>query len=234
MTSTAAASTAAPLGYDDLPELLALLRRDAKHDPSAASTIDLHWVLYDRVLNVAPATADDPGRDRLLLSKGHGPASYYAVLAAKGFIPPAELAGVGSFGSPLGHHPDAALIRGVEIASGSLGHGLPIAVGRALALRATGRTTPRVVCVIGDGELAEGSNHEAIALAGRLGLDRLIAIAVDNGSATYGWPGGIAARFAVEGWTTAEAHTGDHDALERAILAGEPGRPHAVVARAEA
>ena len=233
MTSIAA-SPSAPLGYDDLPELLALLRSDAKHDPSAASTIDLHWVLYDRVLNVTPATVADPDRDRLLLSKGHGPASYYAVLAAKGFIPVAELAGFGSFGSPLGHHPDAAVIPGVEIASGSLGHGLPIAVGRALALRATGRTAPRVVCVIGDGELAEGSNHEAIALAGRLGLDRLIAIAVDNGSATYGWPGGIAARFAVEGWTTAEARTSDHDALERAICAGAPGRPHAVVACVEA
>ncbi len=233
MTSIAA-SPPVSLGYDDLPELLALLRSDAKHDPSAASTVDLHWVLYDRVLNVTPATAADAGRDRLLLSKGHGPASYYAVLAAKGFIPVGQLAGFGSFDSPLGHHPDAALITGVEIASGSLGHGLPIAVGRALALRARSRTGPRVVCVIGDGELAEGSNHEAIALAGRLGLDRLIAIAVDNGSATHGWPGGIASRFAIEGWTTAEARANDHDALERAILAGVAGRPHAVVACVEA
>ena len=78
---------AGQLGYDALPSLLALLRSDAKHDPSAASTLDVHWVLYDRVLAVTPETADDPGRDRLLLSKGHGPASYYAVLAAKGFIP---------------------------------------------------------------------------------------------------------------------------------------------------
>jgi transketolase len=233
MTSIAA-SPPISLCYDDLPGLLALLRSDAKHDPSAASTIDLHWVLYDRVLNVTPATASDAGRDRLLLSKGHGPASYYAVLAAKGFIPVGDLTGFGGFDSPLGHHPDAALITGVEIASGSLGHGLPIAVGRALALRATGRTGPRVVCVIGDGELAEGSNHEAIALAGRLGLDRLIAIAVDNDSAAYGWPGGIERRFAIEGWTTAEAQASDHDALERAILAGGPGRPHAVVAHVEA
>ena len=94
-------------GYDDLPGLLALLHSDAKHDPSAASTLDLHWVLYDRVLNVTPATVDDPERDRLLLSKGHGPASYYAVLAAKGFIPSTTCAGFGRFDSPLGHHPDA-------------------------------------------------------------------------------------------------------------------------------
>ncbi|HEY3612847.1 MAG TPA: thiamine pyrophosphate-dependent enzyme [Gaiellales bacterium] len=225
---------AAARGYDDLPALLALLRSDAKHDPSAASTIDVHWVLYDRILRVAPETADDPERDRLLLSKGHGPASFYAVLAAKGFLPADALAGFGGFDSPLGHHPDAALIAGVEIASGSLGHGLPIAVGRALALRATGRSEPRVVCVLGDGELAEGSNHEAIALAGRLGLERLLAVVVDNGSATYGWPGGIAGRFASEGWTTASARARDHDALEHALLGGSPGRPHAVVARVEA
>ena len=232
MTSTTTAQPA--LGYDDLPGLLTLLRSDAKHDPSAASTLDLHWVLYDRVLNVTPATADDPERDRLLLSKGHGPASYYAVLAAKGFIPVEALAGFAQFDSTLGHHPDGALIAGVEIASGSLGHGLPIAVGRALALRAQGRTAPRVVCVLGDGELAEGSNHEAIALAGRLGLERLTAIVVDNRSATYGWPDGIADRFTGEGWTSASAHARDHDALARAIAAGSPGRPHAVIARVEA
>jgi transketolase len=232
MTSQTA-SPPAPLGFDDLSKLLTLLRSDVKHDPSAASTLDLHWVLYDRVLNVTPATARHPDRDRLLLSKGHGPASFYAVLAAKRFIPIDDLAGFGTFESRLGHHPDAALISGVEIASGSLGHGLPIAVGRALALRAAGRTDPRVICVLGDGELAEGSNHEAMALAGRLGLERLTAIVVDNRSATYGWPDGIAERFALEGWTTVGAHAHDHDALERAILAGEPGRPHAVVALVE-
>ena len=88
--------------------------------------------------------------------------------------------------------------------------------------------------MLGDGELAEGSNHEAIALAGRLGLDGLVAIVVDNVSATYGWPGGIAERFALEGWTSASAHARDHDALQRAIAAGSPGRPHAVVALVEA
>jgi transketolase len=231
-------STASPppvrLGYEYLPSLLELLRSDAKHDPSAASTLDVHWVLYDRILNVTPDTARDPERDRLLLSKGHGPASYYAVLAAKGFVPVDALASFGRFDSPLGHHPDGALIAGVEVASGSLGHGLPIAVGRALALRAAGRVMPRVICVLGDGELAEGSNHEAIALAGRLRLDRLVAIVVNNFSATYGWPDGIDTRFESEGWSTASAYARDHDALEHAIAAAAPGRPHAVVALVEA
>jgi transketolase len=222
------------LGYEYLPGLLELLRSDAKHDPSAASALDVHWVLYDRIVNVTPDTAGDPERDRLLLSKGHGPASYYAVLAAKGFVPVDALASFGRFDSPLGHHPDGALIAGVEVASGSLGHGLPIAVGRALALRAAGRVMPRVICVLGDGELAEGSNHEAIALAGRLRLDRLVAIVVNNFSATYGWPDGIDTRFESEGWSTASAYARDHDALEHAIAAAAPGRPHAVVALVEA
>ena len=230
-------STASPplvqLGYEYLPGLLELLRSDAKHDPSAASTLDVHWVLYDRVLNVTPETADDPERDRLLLSKGHGPASFYAVLAAKGFVSVDALATMGRFDSPLGHHPDGALIAGVEIASGSLGHGLPIAVGRALALRATGHGTPRVICVLGDGELAEGSNHEAIALAGRMGLDRLVAIVVNNASATYGWPGGIDERFAARAGRPRRRTRGP-----RRTRAGDrcrgPGRPHAVVAVVDA
>ena len=103
------------LGYDDLPELLTRLTGDEKHDWSSLSTLDVLWVLYDRVLT------DD---DRFLLSKGHGPTAYYAVLAAKGFIPVEALDGFGSFDSPLGYHPDRVLVPGVEISSGSLGHGL--------------------------------------------------------------------------------------------------------------
>ncbi len=88
--------------------------------------------------------------------------------------------------------------------------------------------------MLGDGELAEGSNHEAIALAGRIGLDRLTAIVVDNFSATLRLARRHRARASSsEGWTTASAHARDHDALERAIDAGGPGRPHAVVALVE-
>ena len=191
-------------------------------------------MLYDRVLNVTPETADDPDRDRLLLSKGHGPASYYAVLAAKGFIPVEQLAGFGRFDSPLGHHPDAALIPGSRSPAARSATGCRSPWAARSHCGRPGAALPRVFCVLGDGELAEGSNHEAIALAGRMGLDRLTAIVVDNFSATYGWPDGIAARFASEGWTTANAHARDHDALEAAIAAGEPGRPHAVVALVEA
>ena len=207
-------ATATALGYEDLPRLFERMSGDEKHDPSSLSTLDVLWVLYDRVLE------DD---DRFLLSKGHGPMAYYAVLAAKGYFPEEWLDDFGSFDSPLGHHPDRARVPGVEIASGSLGHGLPIAVGAALGGR-------RVYCLVGDGELDEGSNWEAIQYAGRIGLERLTVVALDNSTATHGWPGGIEARFLLEGWTAERVDGRDHDALERAFRAGGAGRPHAVVA----
>ncbi len=130
---------------------------------------------------MSPATAGDERRDRFYLSKGHGPMAYYAVLAAKGFFPADLLDGFGGFDSVLGRHPDRTLVPGVEISSGSLGHGLPLAVGTALGLRALGRPS-QVWVLIGDGELDEGSNHEAIAYAGRARLDNLHAVVIDNAS----------------------------------------------------
>ncbi|SFQ35928.1 transketolase [Amycolatopsis arida] len=219
--------------YDDLPALIARMTGDEKHAAAAESTLDALWVLYDRVLNVAPDTVDDPDRDRFLLSKGHGPMAYYAVLTAKGFLDPDELAGWASARSRLGQHPDRVLVPGVEISSGSLGHGLPIAVGVALGLRAQHRGTPRVVVLVGDAELDEGSNSEAIVLAGRAGLDRLTTVAIDNSSATHGWPGGLARRFEVEGWATHTVDGRDHDGLYAAFTEPHPGRPLAVVAVVE-
>jgi transketolase len=214
-----------------LDEALKRLTDDEKHERSAASTLDVLWVLYDRVLRVSPTTVDDPDRDRFLLSKGHGPATFYAVLATKGFFPTDWLDDMGGPDSRLGYHPDRTLVPGVEIGSGSLGHGLPIGVGVALGLRAQGRLTPRTYVLLGDGELDEGSNHEAIAYAGAAGLDRLVAVVVDNRSATHGWPGGIASRFAVNGWSAADVDSRDHDAVAAALLT-ETGTPHVVVARA--
>ena len=189
--------------YEDLPALMTRMTGDEKHAPSATSTLDVLWTLYDRVLRTTPETVEASDRDRFLVSKGHGPMALYAVLAAKGFIPCEWLADFGRFDSPLGQHPDRNLVPGVEIASGSLGHGLPIALGVALALDSCAAAGARVFVLLGDAELDEGSNHEAIALAGRMRLERLTAIVVDNASAAHGWPGGIEARFAIEGWETA-------------------------------
>ena len=207
-------ATAETYSYADLGPLMQRLTGDEKHDWSSASTIDVLWVLYDRVLGPD---------DRFLLSKGHGPVAYYAVLAAKGFIPTDALDGFGGFASMLGYHPDRNLVPGVEISSGSLGHGLPLAVGVAL----NGR---RTFVLVGDGELDEGSNWEAVQWAGRrIGLESLTCIVVDNHTATYGWPGGIESRFALEGWDAVRVDGRDHDALE-AELSYQGGRPRCVVA----
>jgi len=216
-----------------LMHLLTRLTGDEKHAASAHSTLDVLWVLYNRVLILTPATIHDPGRDRFLLSKGHGPAAYYAVLAAAGFIPDDWLDDMGSWQSPLGYHPDRLRIPGVEISSGSLGHGLPLGVGVALGLRAQGLLTPRVYVLLGDAELDEGSSHEAIAYAGATRLASLTAIVVDNRSATHGWPGGIASRFTVNGWTGCGVDGRDHNQIEIGLRAHDSVRPHVVVAMTE-
>jgi transketolase len=215
---------------DRLRPLLSRLTGDKKHDPSSYSTLDVLWVLYDRILRISPETADEPDRDRFLLSKGHGPAGYYAVLAAKGFFPVEWLDDFGGWDSPLGHHPDRVRIPGVEIGTGSLGHGLGLAVGTALGLRAQGYRQTRTVVLLGDAELDEGSNFEAIAYAAATMLP-LTAIVIDNQSSTHGWPGGIAARF--PGWTTTFVDGRDHDQIERALKRRDRDRPDLVVAHVE-
>jgi transketolase len=217
------------LAYADIPSLFGRMSGDEKHEWAAASTLDVLWVLYDRVLSVSPDRVDDPDRDRFLLSKGHGPQAYYAVLAAKGFISPSTLDSWTSWDSPLGQHPDRVLVPGVEIGSGSLGHGLPIGVGVAYGLRLQGRSA-RVFVLVGDAELDEGSNHEAIALAGRLGLGNLTVVVVDNESGTHGWPGGVASRFAVEGWVSSTVDGRSHSDLYSALSARHSA-PSVVVAR---
>jgi transketolase len=219
--------------YDDLPALMTLMTGDEKHGASATSTLDVLWVLFHDILRVDCDRPDDPARDRFLLSKGHGPMAYYAVLAAHGFLTRDELAGFGTVDSRLGYHPDHVLVPGVEISSGSLGHGLGLAVGTVLGLGILGQGSSRVVVLTGDAELDEGSNAEAIEYAGRRGLDRLTAVVVDNDSASFGWPGGIASRFTVAGWSATDVDGRDRDALRLALAHRETGRPSAVITHVE-
>jgi transketolase len=218
--------------FDELPQLMTLMTGDEKHSTSATSTLDVLWVLYSDILRLDPANPDDPDRDRFYLSKGHGPMAYYAMLAARGFLTPNELASFGSYHSPLGNHPDRTLVRGADIDSGSLGHGLALAAGTAVALRIQKRRV-RVFVLIGDAELDEGSNMEAIQFAARSNLGNLTAVVIDNDSAGLGWPGGIASRFAVEGWSTSDVDGRDHDALREDFRTDHTDRPHVMVAHVE-
>ena len=132
------------LDRDEIVRLAALATGDEKHEASSYSTLDALLVLYGRVLHVDPTDPAWQERDRFILSKGHGPAAYYAVLAWRGFFPEHWLPTFTRQGSRLGSHPDRLLVPGVEASTGSLGHGLPLAVGVALALR---RLNQRVVAV---------------------------------------------------------------------------------------
>lgn len=134
--------------------------------------------LYFHTMNVSPDKIDDPDRDRFVMSKGHSMEAYYAVLCEKGFLDLSDVkARFSKFGSPYIGHPNNKL-PGIEMNSGSLGHGLPVSVGMALAGKMN-EAPYRVYTVLGDGELAEGSNWEAAMAARQYKLDNLCA-AVDR------------------------------------------------------
>jgi transketolase len=200
---------------------------DEKHDRSALSVLDVVWLHYDRILRHDPGRPRWAERDRFLLSKGHGPLALYSVLAGWGYLPQAELATFMAWGSRLGGHPDRNLVPGVEISTGSLGHGVPMAVGVALALRAARRDS-RAFVLLGDGEANEGSVWESLLAGSSLRLDNLTAILVDDHSSTPSL-GDIPAKLEAFGWTTHAARSDDHAALEAALRHREPGRPGAVV-----
>src|SRR5436305_908572 len=212
---------------DEILELIAGARGDEKHDASSFSTLDVIQVLYE-VLRVDPANPAWAGRDRFLLSKGHGPLAYYAVLAHNGFFPPGELERFMTWDGILGAHPDRLQVPGVEASTGSLGHGLPMAVGVAYALRARCLDAQRVFVLTGDAELNEGSNWEAILHAGSAGLGNLTLIVVDNRSSSIEL-GEIAEKLRPFGWDATTVDGRDHDALRSAYLRRAQA-PTAVVA----
>jgi len=209
-------------------QLMARATGDEKHEESSTSTLDALWVLYDRVLRIDPVHPDNAHRDRFILSKGHGPVALYAILAAKGFFPETWLDDFLDHGGKLGSHPDRTLVPGIEASTGSLGHGLPIGVGVAQAVRAKGLTGVRVVVLCGDAELNEGSNWEAIALAPELGLADLTMLVIDNHSSSFE-PRSWTERLGAFGWTVREVDGHDHDSLEAAFTAPHE-EPLAVIA----
>ena len=143
------------------------------------SVMDTLVTLYFDQMNVSPENMDDENRDYFVMSKGHSVESYYAVLAAKGFFETETVINEFSqFGSRFIGHPNNEL-PGIEMNSGSLGHGLPVCVGMALACRKEGRPS-RVYTVMGDGEVAEGSVWEGFMAAGHYKLGNLCAVVDRN------------------------------------------------------
>jgi transketolase len=212
----------------ELRRLIELQTGDEKHGPSATSTLDVLYVLYERVLRFDPRDPDWDGRDRFLLSKGHGPMAFYAVLARHGFFPEAELDRFMSWDGILGGHPDRLRIPGVEVSTGSLGHGLPLALGVAYGLRAKGLDEQRVFVLVGDAELNEGANWEAVLHAGSRQLGNLTLVVVDNASGSLAL-GSLEDKLRPFGWEVETVGGRDHAALERSLRRRGVG-PTAVVA----
>lgn len=202
------------------------------------SVLDILGVLYFRVMNVSPERLGDPDRDRFIMSKGHSVEALYAVLAAKGFFPLQEvLDRFSRFGSPYIGHPNNYL-PGIEMNSGSLGHGLPVSVGMALAGKMD-RAAYRIYTVMGDGELAEGSVWEAAMAAGNYKLDNLCGTIDRNRLQISGSTeevmklDSLKERFEAFGWNVIEVADGnDVDELTAAyrIAAETKGMPSLVLA----
>lgn len=158
--------------------LEAIFAAGAGHTGGGLSCLDILNVLYNRILNVSPATVSDPNRDRYVQSKGHSVEALYAVLADRGFFSEDELGTICRYQSHFVGHPTRH-VRGIEMNTGALGHGLPICVGMALAGKMDSASY-RVFTLLGDGELAEGSNWEGALAAAHYGLDHLTAVIDHN------------------------------------------------------
>ena len=208
----------------------------ASHIGSSLSMVDLLAVLYGGVLRVDPTRPDWPERDRFVLSKGHAAAAGYATLAEVGFFPVELLATYCQDGSRLPGHLTRT-VPGVELSTGSLGHGLPVGCGMALAARADGRPS-RIFVLLSDGELDEGSNWEAILFAAHHGLDNLVAIVDYNKIQSFGSVAEVlrldplAEKWRAFGWACREIDGHDHAAISDALasLPYEPGKPTVIVA----
>ena len=201
------------------------------------SVIDALMVLYKNHLRITPESVDDPDRDRFVLSKGHAMEAYYAVLCEEGFLDLDDVkARFSKFGSPYIGHPNNKL-PGIEMNSGSLGHGLPVSIGMALAAKMDGRAY-RTYVFMGDGELAEGSVWEGAMAAPTYGLDNLCALVDRNRLQISGCTEDVMRqdsqedRWAAFGWNVLSVPGNDLVALDDAFgLAAETkGKPTVIIA----
>lgn len=229
----------------DTGKMAAAIRRHAvemthlgksSHVGSVLSAADVLAVLYGQVLNVDPEAPQAPDRDRFILSKGHAGAGVYAALAERGFFEKDRLKSHYQNGSTLSGHVSHKGVPGVELSTGSLGHGLGVGTGMALAAKRQGRNW-RTFVLLSDGECDEGSNWEAILFAAHHKLDNLVAAIDYNKIQSLA---SVADTLALEpfadkwrafGWHVTEVDGHDHDALRAAldVPPGERSQPSVVI-----
>lgn len=218
-------------------KILTIIKKaNAGHTGGSLSAIDILNVLYNRVLNVSPLNFKDANRDRYIQSKGHSVEALYVVLADQGFYPEAMLDSLNQYKSHFIGHPTRK-VNGVEQNTGALGHGLPIAVGTAIAGKKDGRSF-RVFTLLGDGELEEGSNWEASMSAAHYKLDNLVVIVDYNGLQITGpvetvtGVGNLRQKFTAFGYAVREVNGNDVPELASVFdqIPFEPGKPNLILA----
>lgn len=214
-----------------------IMAGEAGHIGGDMSVMETMVSLYFHAMNISPGNQEDPDRDMFVLSKGHCVETLYAVLAEKGFFPLEQvIREYSQFGSPFIGHPNNKL-PGIEMNSGSLGHGLPVAIGMALAQKMDGRPS-RTYVVMGDGELAEGSVWEGAMSATQYRLDNLCAVVDRNRLQISGTTeevmhqDSVEERFAAFGWNVLSVDGNDIDAMNAAFDAAKTvkGKPTLIVA----
>lgn len=210
----------------------------AGHYSSTFSCAELLAALYYDQMSIEPSQPDWPDRDRFVMSKGHAAIGLYPVLADLGYFDPSELDTYTRLGSPYGDHPDMKKVRGLDFSSGSLGHGLSVGLGLALAARISGRDY-RTYVLLGDGELSEGQIWEAANAAGHFKLRNLVAIVDRNGLSIDGHTEEVMsvepleARFAAFGWDTQRIDGHEFAAIRGAfdiLKTGGQGKPQVIIA----
>ena len=211
-------------------------RARAAHIGACLSMADLLAVLYGKVLRIDPVKSDRPDRDRFILSKGHGAAALYAALAGAGFFPVEWLDTYCQDGSKLAGHVTYG-VPGVEVSTGSLGHGLPIGCGMALAGKLEGHQY-RVFVLLSEGDCDEGATWEAALFAPQHSLDNLIAIVDYNKIQAFGTMKEVldleplADKWRACGWAALEIDGHNYEQIEDALTGVplEPGKPSIIIA----
>lgn len=200
------------------------------HVPSALSILDILYVVFTGFIPTGEESIKDINRNRFILSKGHASLGLYVVLYEIGEISERELFSFGEYDSNLGGHPDRNKILAIEASTGSLGHGLPQAIGLALGLRIK-NSTGHVFVLIGDGEANEGSIWESALLANHHGLRNLTCI-IDNNLSTENHlaMGSFVDKFRAFGWEALEINGHDHLEIKTALSLRHTNKPIAIIA----
>jgi transketolase len=209
------------------------------HPTSSLSAVEVVTALYfGGVLRYDPRNPHWPDRDRFIMSKGHAAPLLYAVLAEAGYFPAGELDSLRKLGSPLEGHPNMRRLPGVEASTGSLGQGLSIGLGQALAARLDRRDF-RVYVLLGDGEIEEGQVWEAVMAAQKYAVDNLVAVVDQNGYQQTGSTREVldmrplGPKWEAFGWAVQEIHGNDMEAAWTALRKTREvkGRPSVIIAR---